>query len=211
MDNKNTHTVSTLALRPAATTLNQPYNNINNITIQTSGPAHASNESLVADLTRLVIDYMKVKYGVPVEQIKWAASRVQARLRAGELVIALVRPTDNAEPRGEKLVGCIRIKKFSLTTGGFRTLIVDPAYRNTGLEWRLIHFAEKRCRDDLGLAVMRQEFFSRKQRTKEPPKYLSTLGYVMSQPRDAEEAYPELKTLLDESVDCYAMEKKLVE
>ncbi|KAI0549310.1 hypothetical protein F4679DRAFT_595937 [Xylaria curta] len=210
MDNENIHTVGTLALRPAATNRNKPYDNINEVTIQISGPAHASNESLVADLTRLVIDYMKVKYGAPVEQNKWAASRVQARLRAGELAIALVRLEDNAEPRGEKLVGCIRIKKFSPTTGGFRTLIVDPAYHKTGLEWRLIHFAEKRCRDDLGLAAMRQEFLSRKHLAKEPPKYLSTLGYVMSQPRDAEEAYPELKTLLAEPVDCYAMEKKLV-
>ncbi|KAI0866611.1 hypothetical protein F4860DRAFT_509006 [Xylaria cubensis] len=226
MDDNNIPTVSALARRLAATNLNQPNNDTNEVTIRISGPATASDETLVADLTRLVIDRAKDKHGGGHEiNHKLAASQVQARLRAGEFAIAFVRTTKNnnnkaddddpqqssvssePEPR-EKLAGCIRIKKFSATTGGFRTLIVDPAYRKTGLGRRLIRFAEKRCRDDLGLTAMRQEFLNPKYCT-EPPKYLSTLGYVMKEVCNIEDAYPEMRPLLPGTTKYYVMEKQL--
>ncbi|TRX99053.1 hypothetical protein FHL15_000395 [Xylaria flabelliformis] len=223
MDDKNIPTVSALARRLAATNLNQPNNDTNKVTIRISGPATASDETLVADLTRLVMDRAKGKYGGHEIDRKSAASQVQARLRAGEFAIAFVRSKNNnnnnkeaddpqqssvSEPPREKLAGCIRIKKFSPTTGGFRTLVVDPAYRKTGLERRLIRFAEKRCRDDLGLTAMRQEFLNPKYRTK-PPKYLSRLGYVMTEVCNIEEAYPELRPLLPGPTKYYVIEKQL--
>ncbi|KAI0189738.1 hypothetical protein EV127DRAFT_101518 [Xylaria flabelliformis] len=225
MDDKNIPTVSALARRLAATNLNQPNNDTNEVTIRISGPATASDETLVADLTRLIMDHEKGKDfgGHKIIDHNMGPSHVQARLRRGEFAIALVRTENNnnkadddpqqssvssePEPPREKLAGCIRIKKFSATTGGFRELVVDPAYRKTGLGRRLIRFAEKRCRDDLGLTAMRQEFLS--PNCTELPKYLFTLGYVMKEVCNIEEAYPELKPLLPEAYKCYVMEKQL--
>ncbi|KAI0549309.1 hypothetical protein F4679DRAFT_595935 [Xylaria curta] len=208
MDDKHIPTVNTLGRRLAAINLNQRNNDINRVTIR---PATASDENLVFDVTRLINAPSKFGSGFNIRTL----SQVRDYLRAGELAIAFLQPKNKVDPRSsalaprEKVVGCVRVRKISPTVGEFRALAVDPKWRGTNLSFRLIRFAEEKCRE-LGITTMRQRFFSPKNPPSPCVEQLSALGYVMTEICDSVEACPEFKWWFTEPSNICLMEKKLV-
>lgn len=61
-------------------------------------------------------------------------------------VVKLTKNNEFAVARlGEKIVGCIRIRRADQHTGEFGMLAVDKKYQENGIGQKLINFAEEKC------------------------------------------------------------------
>ncbi|KAI1153914.1 hypothetical protein F4825DRAFT_448990 [Nemania diffusa] len=195
-------------------------------------PAHAACDAqLVTALARLVNDaYTSAEASIYTTAFsRTSAPEIQALLNAGELAVAFPAPpsilgtspspptstTTTATSRGDP-IGCVHVKQLSPTTGTFGMLAVSPSSRAAGLGGALVRFAEARCRDALGLRVVRLDllFPMRDDVAQQAGKarlqaWYARLGYRPAGLGDFARDHPRLHALLAGPTEYRVFEKDL--
>jgi N-acetylglutamate synthase-like GNAT family acetyltransferase len=181
----------------------------NDIRVENATPAVADDAAQVALLTKIVnAVYSETEADIFVEGYQRTnVTEMKQFIVAGEIAVAYLKSSGEA-------IGCIRIQKLSDTMGEFGMLALDPVYRGGGLGREMVLFAERHCRETLGLKEMQVELLfpvefehAFKMRLQ---AWYTRMGYVQVKLGIFLDDYPQLAPLLRGPCEYRVSKKSLV-
>jgi GNAT superfamily N-acetyltransferase len=168
-------------------------------------PAVAMDSVVVSMLAGLVNEvYAVAEEGLWTDgAARTSAVEIADFTRSGEIAVAA---------QGERLLGCVRIRKLDDDVSEFGMLAVAPGHRRTGIGRELVRFAERKGRD-MGCATMQLELLVPRE-WKHPSKeflagWYDRIGYTAVSRGSIDEFYPNLSPLLATPCDFIIYSKNI--